>query len=247
MERGQCTFYRSFADAIEALSDPLDRDAAYRAVTRYALDGIEPDLTKACEAVKVIWLLVKPTLDASRRKAESGSKGGATRGEDSGEDVASDDGSSKTKSAYTKSTSKIKSASNDGASKKEKEKEVEVEKEKEIEKEVEIEREGKGECEGENARLLALPPDVRTALTNWLAYKRERREAYKPQGLSALLTQTEKACKAHGAAAVADIIGTSMASGYRGIVFDRLARAAPQERTGNPFLQLLKEERDDTG
>ena len=69
-------------------------------------------------------------------------------------------------------------------------------------------------------------PALRAAVEDWLAYKRERREAYKPTGLKALLTQISSAASAHGDAAVIGVIRQSMSSGYKGITFDRLRKKA---------------------
>lgn len=68
-------------------------------------------------------------------------------------------------------------------------------------------------------------PALRAAVEDWLAYKRERREAYKPTGLKALLTQISSAASAHGDAAVIGVIRQSMSSGYKGITFDRLGQS----------------------
>lgn len=67
-------------------------------------------------------------------------------------------------------------------------------------------------------------------MNDWLAYKQERREAYKPVGLKSLLTQIKNAAAANGDAAVAAVIRQSMSSGYKGIVFDRLERAASKPK-----------------
>ena len=73
-------------------------------------------------------------------------------------------------------------------------------------------------------------PDLADAVNDWLAYKQERREAYKPVGLKSLLTQIKNAASANGDAAVAAVIRQSMSSGYKGIVFDRLERAASKSK-----------------
>lgn len=73
-ERGQFTFYRSYWDAIGEL--PAKQQLPIlKAIIRYALFGEEPaDLSSVCRAV---FLLVKPTLDSSRKKAVSGKQGGS--------------------------------------------------------------------------------------------------------------------------------------------------------------------------
>ena len=67
-------------------------------------------------------------------------------------------------------------------------------------------------------------PDLESAVNDWLAYKQERREAYKPTGLKSLLTQIKKAAAEYGDAAVIEIIRQSMSANYMGIVFDRLKK-----------------------
>ena len=64
--------------------------------------------------------------------------------------------------------------------------------------------------------------ELRDAVEDWLSYKRERREAYKPTGLKSLMTQITNAAAEYGDTAVAGVIRDSMGSGYKGIMFDRL-------------------------
>jgi hypothetical protein len=102
--RGQFTFYRSFWEAIKGLPKK-DRLPILEAIISYALDGDTPKgLTQSQSA---FFSLVKPNLDASRKKAANGKQGG-----------------SKTK-ANSKQTER------------EKENEIEIEKENEIEIEIE--------------------------------------------------------------------------------------------------------------
>lgn len=73
-ERTQFTFYKSYWDAIEELPAKAQLPIL-KAIIRYALFGEEPaSLTPVCRAV---FLLVKPTLDASRKKAANGKQGGS--------------------------------------------------------------------------------------------------------------------------------------------------------------------------
>lgn len=109
-DRKQFTFYRSYYEAVERLNK-RDRLAALDAILGYALDGVEPvDLTPVQFAV---FHLVRPTLDAGRRKAMGGMHGK----EDKGKPGAS--------------------SAQDTDNEKEIEKEKEIE--TEIEKEIEIE------------------------------------------------------------------------------------------------------------
>ncbi len=63
---------------------------------------------------------------------------------------------------------------------------------------------------------------LQEALGEWLSYKRERREGYRPTGLKSLVTQIKNAAGEYGDSAVIGVIQLSMSSGYKGIVFDRL-------------------------
>ena len=63
---------------------------------------------------------------------------------------------------------------------------------------------------------------VANAVSDWLAYKTERREGYKPVGLKSLLTEIEHQVQQHGDQAVCDVIRLSMANNWRGIVWDRI-------------------------
>lgn len=59
------------------------------------------------------------------------------------------------------------------------------------------------------------------AVSDWLAYKSERKEDYKPTGLKSLLTEIEHRADMLGVQPVVDVIRESMANGWRGIIWDR--------------------------
>ena len=84
---------------------------------------------------------------------------------------------------------------------------------------------------------------------NWLRYKTERRDAYKPTGLQSLITKIQNEVKIHGEQAVIKVITDSMASNYQGIVWDRLQQQANRRgggngfQTSNPFMEIREERR----
>lgn len=85
--------------------------------------------------------------------------------------------------------------------------------------------------------------DLTEAFSDWLAYKQEKRQAYKPTGLKSLLTQTRSNVARHGEKAVADIIRQSMANGWQGIIWDRLETKPEKQRSsGNIFADMAREE-----
>lgn len=120
--RSQFTFYRSFADALKRIRKKADRADAYDAICNYALYGIEPDMDKLPDAAAIAFDLIRPNLDASKRKAESGKRGGNAK-----------QAESKPQANGKQTVSKPQANRKQGETASEKEREIEKEKEKEIE------------------------------------------------------------------------------------------------------------------
>lgn len=70
--------------------------------------------------------------------------------------------------------------------------------------------------------LVGCGPELNEVFSDWLTYKAEKRQGYKPTGMKTLIARIEAAARDYGEAAVADLIRDSMASGWQGIAFDRL-------------------------
>lgn len=82
--------------------------------------------------------------------------------------------------------------------------------------------------EGETPDAFAgFSPTLKAAVKRWLAYKQERRQGYKPQGLAALLKKSRETAAKYGDAAVCEVIDASIANGYQGITWDRLKQTGP--------------------
>lgn len=79
-----------------------------------------------------------------------------------------------------------------------------------------------GEGTADPPDLEELEPELREAVRAWLSYKTERRQAYKPTGLQALITRVRRKAAAYSPEAVTEAIYDSMANGYQGITWDRL-------------------------
>lgn len=79
MNRTQYTFYESFYKAAKRIKDPTARAEVYDAICEYALYGNEPDIDALSEMAAIAFELIKPNLDASRKKAESGKLGGTKK------------------------------------------------------------------------------------------------------------------------------------------------------------------------
>ena len=74
--RNQFTFYRSYYDAIQALSK-RDQSSLILAICAYAIYETPPKCLS--NAASTAFKLIQPTLDSGRKKAESGSIGGASK------------------------------------------------------------------------------------------------------------------------------------------------------------------------
>lgn len=106
---------------------------------------------------------------------------------------------------------------------------------KEKEKEEDREEDKKSKRETTTTLFNRLLPEyqfsdaLQAKLAEWIAYKQERREPYKEQGMKALLRQVENNAKQYGDAAICSLIEDSMSNGWKGIIFDRLKN--PNTRT----------------
>ncbi len=63
-------FYRSFFDAIKELPE-RNQVEVLKAICEFGFDGIEPEISGIS---KTVWILIKPNLQANRKKWESGCK-----------------------------------------------------------------------------------------------------------------------------------------------------------------------------
>lgn len=70
--RDSMVLYRSFAEAMDELPAEQYKEAM-QAITRYAMDGVEPDCTGV---VKAIFLMAKPQIDVNNKRYENGKRGG---------------------------------------------------------------------------------------------------------------------------------------------------------------------------
>lgn len=133
-DRTQFTFYESFYKAISRIKDKSERAETYDAICAYALYGIVPDIDSLPESSAIAFELIKPNLDASRRKA----KGGQAKNKKVSD--ANDEDIEKIPQRCEEDSDKIRiTSSKDTSNKKKKEKEKEIEIEKEVENECYIE------------------------------------------------------------------------------------------------------------
>lgn len=107
-----------------------------------------------------------------------------------------------------------------------------------IQYESKSESESEGDAQARENLLDGRSDALCAAFADWLAYKTERKEGYKATGLKSLITEVKNNADRHGDDAVAAIIRRSMASGWKGICFDKLSEnagkpAVPTKKGGN--------------
>ena len=76
--------------------------------------------------------------------------------------------------------------------------------------------------------------DLQSVFEEWLSYKGEKRQSYKPTGLKSLVTEIRNNAQRYGEAAVAQLIRECMASNWRGVIFDRLKQGGGQAPPEQP-------------
>lgn len=87
--------------------------------------------------------------------------------------------------------------------------------------------------------------DLKAKMAEWITYKTERKEGYKETGLKSLLRQVENKAMEYGEPALIALIDQCMASNWKGIVFDKLAKTQPvplPRQDAQPYRKASKAE-----
>ena len=207
MDRKQFTFYDSFAIAAKKLKSKQARCEFYDAICDYALHETEPDLETISDAAAMGYELVKPILDASRRKAKSGQKGGSAKADEKQEETGS------IEEAYPEQEE-------DESKNKDKKKDKKKNKDKCLNTPLTPQRREQMIYEVFNEHRADLP----MAVLEWVQYKIEKRQPYQETGLRNLLAQIRNSADEYGDEAMVNVIRRSMSANYQGIVFDWLKK-----------------------
>lgn len=85
---------------------------------------------------------------------------------------------------------------------------------------------------------------LKAKMLEWITYKTERKEGYKETGLKSLLRQVENKAMEYGEPAIMDLIDLCMASGWKGIIFEKLGKAQPipRQQTRQAYAKPTKAE-----
>ena len=98
---------------------------------------------------------------------------------------------------------------------------TDIDKELDIDIDIDKEKEVK-EKEKEENHPLDDYPELKSKVGEWLKYKTERRESYKPMGLKSMYTHIRNKLELYPEKSIIDLIDTCMANGYKGIIWDKL-------------------------
>lgn len=227
-------FYQSFADALEALPAE-DYKECVSALCKYAINGEEPETDNPF--VKMFFTLARPQVDANNKRREAGKNGGVAKASKCREEdstvVANASKSVANASKNIANASKdVASACQSVAKVKEK---VKV-KDKDIPPISPLTVCG---MSADDLETLGVVRKVAEKLSEWITSRLEQGDPITETGLKSLVSIAKDKITKHGADAVAQLITECMASGYKGIVWDRLEKA----RSGTPKKAWQPEER----
>ena len=225
MEREQFTFKRSFWEAMKALPKK-DQLPFITAILAYVFEEESKPLSGAPYAS---FLLVKPVLDKASKRAANGKQGGS-KAKANAKQIES-----KTE-ANTKQT-QSKKASN--WKQKEGKREANARQTESTPSPLVPPSSSPPDPPISNPPISPLPQppkappaggwgfgeELDAAFSDWLIYKQEKRQGYKPTGLGSLKTHVRKKAEQYGEAAVAALIRECMAANWQGIIWDRLEKA----------------------
>lgn len=94
-------------------------------------------------------------------------------------------------------------------------------------------------------------PEVDASVREWVKYKIEKRQGYKPTGLRNFLSQVENNVQKYGAEAVARLIHFCMSNNWQGVIWERIDKKGTRNTEhcsggyGNIAERLLQEESSD--
>lgn len=204
-------FYKSFADALLDM-DPEECKACIASLCRYAFDGEEEAETPMA---KVFLTLVKPQIDANIQRREAGRSGGTAKASKA---VAKS-------SDATKSAKQIVANPSDAAEDaKQSLANVNVNANANV-KENPPTPFTVEEATSDALQTLGVVREVAEKLSEWITSRREQGSPITETGLKSLVSIAKAKTEEHGAGKVVQLIAESMASGYKGITWDRLERA----------------------
>lgn len=216
-------FYGSFFKAIKLIANEHDRLKVYEAICHYSLEGQPIDYDDLDDMGKMALLLIEPQLKANKIRYENGSKGGAPKGNQNAKKDL------KTTETNQEKQPKLTEENNLNQPKKQP-KTTEKQPNKNVNVNVNV---------NDNVNISPLDDlscDIKEAVCDWLEYKKEKRQEYKPRGMTSLITEIQNNIKQYGANSVIEVINYSMANNWQGIAWDILKKPSSPENKAKKFV-----------
>lgn len=194
--RDSYIFYGSFYEAIKEML-PDDRLRIYDAINEYALNGAMPELTGVCRA---IMSLIKPQLDANRKRYENGLKGGRPRRIEAEPDDQINQNQTNGKPNDNQSTTKRKANNNDNDNQNDNANAKE-----------DVDKKFQKFC------LTFIEEPYRQVFEMWLQYKVDRSESYRTQQSIEVCYRKLLNLSGGDPQVAADVVEQSIANNYAGL------------------------------
>ena len=250
---------RSVTEAMECF--PADQQlAAYQAINRYGLDGVEPEFDDEHQVARGIFILAKPFLDANNRRYENGRKGGRpitetkpnrnqTEPNNNQTITETKPNRNQTEPNRNQTVTETKPSANQIVEKKNsrrveelKSGRVEELKSKEGAPPISPRRSVNAVPEASQEDLMAVgvPPALCEQVSEWVSNRDAKGETLTQGEFKSFVSMVNTKAAQYGAKAVSDVIGEAMSNGYKGVPWDRLERRA-RDKPANTFLQDLME------
>lgn len=204
-------FYKSFADALLDM-DPEECKACIASLCRYAFEGEEEAETPMA---KVFLTLVKPQIDANIQRREAGRSGGTAKASKA---VAKSSDATKSAKQIVANPSDATEDAKQSLANVNANANANVKENPPTPFTVE-------EATSDALQTLGVVREVADKLSEWITSRREQGSPITETGLKSLVSIAKAKTAEHGAGKVVQLIAESMASGYKGITWDRLERA----------------------
>lgn len=223
-------FYGSFLEGVEQLPEDMQLEAL-KGIIRYGL-GEDPEVSGISAALLA---MAKPQIDANRKRRADGSKGGRPSKQVDDTSDSKNHRLSDAKPVVIETETSGYEDENHRLSGAKPKVKVKV-KDKDIPPISHLTVCG---MSADDLETLGVVRKVAEKLSDWITSRLEQGDPITETGLKSLVSIAKDKITKHGEDAVAQLITECMASGYKGIVWDRLEKA----RSGTPKKAWQPEER----
>ena len=228
-------FYASFLEALEDIPGDIFKECI-TVLSNYALKGEEP--REMNPYTKMFFCMAKPQIDANSKRREAGRRGGEANGKQTEANPKQTEANPKQTEANGKQTEA-----------KDKEKEKAKDKEKEKDKDsippippTPLTGLGKIMTITEtDVESLGVEPALSKPVASWIRNRAAKGQALTEEELKSLVSKVKDSTVKYGAKAVSDLIEENMASGYKGITWNKLeqrTRDAPQKSVAQRIMEI---------